>query len=109
VTSAATVEEQVAVQGASQDGVLTVTIRGDLDVVTAPALRGYLAQALHERPRLVVFDLAGVGFMDCAAAAAIRTCHALPGGPRLVLRHPRPVVRRLLSLSGLDAQCAVRP
>jgi anti-anti-sigma factor len=109
VTSAATVEEQVAVQGTSEDGVLTVTIRGDLDVATAPVLCGYLAQALPERPRLIVFDLAGVGFMDCAAAAAIKTCHAMPGGPRLVLCHPRPVVRRLLSLTGLDAQCAVRP
>jgi hypothetical protein len=47
--------------------------------------------------------------MDCAAATAIRACHALPGGPRLVLRHPRPVVRRLLSLTGLAAQCTVRP
>ncbi len=109
MTSAATVQEKVAVQGASQDGVLTVTIRGELDVATTPVLCGYLAQALRERPRLVVFDLSGVGFMDCAAVTAIRACDATPGGPRLVLRHACPVVRRLLSLTGLDAQCEVRP
>lgn len=108
VTSAATVREQVAVQCASQDGVLTVTIRGELDVATTPVLSGYLAQALRERPRLVVFDLAGVEFMDCAAVTAIRTCGAMPGAPRLVLRHPRPVVRRLLSLTGLDEKWVVR-
>ena len=109
MTSAATEQGQVAVEGTTQDGVLTVTIRGELDLTTTPVLCGYLAQALRERPRLVVFDLAGVGFMDCAAATAIRTCHAMPGGPPLVLCHPRPVVRRLLSLTGLDARCAVRP
>lgn len=100
---------QVEVQGTSQDGVLTVTIRGELDVATAPALCGYLQQALRERPRRLVFDLAEVGFMDFAAAGVIRSCQAMPGGPGLILCHPCPAVRRLLSLTGLDAQCAVRP
>jgi anti-sigma B factor antagonist len=108
--SGQTIEQgQVAVQGANQDGVLTVTIRGELDVATAPALCGYLEQALQVRPRLLVFDLAEVGFMDYAAAGVIRSCRATPGGPGLVLCHPCPLVRRLLSLTGLDAQCAVRP
>lgn len=110
MTSAQTIQGPVEVQGLAEDGVLTVTIRGELDAASIPALYGCLAQTLQGRPRLIVFDLAGVGFMDCAAAAAIiRICHALPGGPRLVLRHPRPVVRRLLSLTGFDAQCAVKP
>ena len=77
--------------------------------MTTPVLFGYLEGALQERPRLLVFDLAGVGFIDCAAATAIRTCRAMPGAPGLVLRHPRPAVRRMLSLTGLDAQCAVLP
>jgi hypothetical protein len=47
--------------------------------------------------------------MDYAAAGVIRSCRATPGGPGLVLCHPCPLVRRLLSLTGLDAQCAVRP
>jgi anti-anti-sigma factor len=100
---------QVTVQGTIQDGVLTVTVRGELDAATAPELSRYLARALLDRPRLVVFDLSGVGFMDCAAAAAlIRTSRALPGRPRPILCYPRPVVLRLLSLTGLDVQCAIR-
>ena len=101
--------EQVAIQSTSQHGVLTVTIAGELDVTTIPAFCRYLDRALPERPRLIVFDLAEVGFIDCAAARAIRSCRAMPGAPRLVLCHPCPIVRRLLSLTGLDAQCVVRP
>lgn len=108
--SGQTMQGQVAVQGTIQDGVLTVTVRGELDAATVPELSGYLARALLDRPRLLVFDLSGVRFMDCAAAAAIiRTSCALPGRPRPVLCHPRPVVRRLLSVTGLDMQCAIRP
>jgi anti-anti-sigma factor len=103
-------QEQVAVRGIVEDGVFTVAIRGDLDVVTVPELLGYLARAVAARPRLLVFDLSEVGFMDCAAAGAIiRASCALPGRPRPVLCHPRPAVRRLLSLAGLDRQCAIRP
>jgi anti-sigma B factor antagonist len=100
---------RIAVDGRNQDGVLTVTIRGEVDVATAPVLCGYLDRALQEQPRLLVFDLAGVEFIDCAAVAAIRACRATPGRPGLVLRHPRPHVRRMLSLTGLDVQCAVQP
>jgi anti-sigma B factor antagonist len=108
--SGQTMQGQVAVQGTIYDGVLTVTVRGELDAATAPELSGYLARALVDRPRLLVFDLSGVGFMDCAAAAAIiGTSRALPGRPRPVLCNPRPVVRRLLSLTGLDVQCTIRP
>ncbi len=108
MTSAATVREQVAVQCASQDGVLTVTIRGELDVATTPVLSGYLAQALRERPRLVVFDLAGVEFMDCAAVTAIRTCGAMPGAPAWSCAIPARSCAWLLSLTGLDEKWVVR-
>ncbi len=104
------VQEQVTVQDTAQDGVATVTIRGELDVAAVPLLSEYLAQVLRRRPRLMIFDLSGVSFMDCAAAAAIiKAGSALPGSPRPVLCHPRPLVRRLLSLTGLDARCRVLP
>jgi anti-sigma B factor antagonist len=103
-------QEQVAVRGAGRDSTLTVMIRGELDASTAQALSESLEQVLREGPRNLVLDLAGVGFMDCAAARAIvRTCSACPERPRLILRRPRPIVCRLLSLTGLDAQCTVRP
>jgi anti-sigma B factor antagonist len=108
--SAQTMHGQIAVCGPGQGDTLTVTIRGELDVSTARELSESMEQVLRERPRCLVLDLAGVGFMDCAAARAIvSTCNARPDRPRLILRHPRPIVGRLLSLAGLDAQCTVVP
>ena len=99
----------IAVQAAG-DGTVTVTIRGELDLATAPALSACLAQALERQPRLIVFDLAGVGFMDCASAhLIIGAARALPGRPPAVLRHPVFAVRRVLSVTGLDARCIIEP
>jgi anti-anti-sigma factor len=94
---------QVAAWDTSEDGVVTVTFQGELDAITASAITGYLARITQEMPRVMVFDLAEVGFLDCTAARTlIETGHELPSHPRLVLRHPRPVVRRLLSLIGVN-------
>jgi anti-sigma B factor antagonist len=110
VMSTRAMHEQVAVRGAGRDSTLTVTIRGELDASTAQALSESLEPVLREGPRNVVVDLAGVGFMDCAAARAIvRSCNNRPDRPCPILRRPRPIVRRLLSLTGLDTQCTVRP
>lgn len=98
----------VAVQDTSEEGVATVTIQGDVDAAAVPVVARYLAQVLRRGPRLIVFDLSDVGFMDCAAATAIIGAgRGLPGSPGPVLCHARPLVRRLLSLTGLDAQCTV--
>jgi anti-anti-sigma factor len=99
----------IAVRAAG-DGAVTVTIRGELDLATAPALSACLAQALERHPRSLVFDLADVGFMDCASAhMLIEAALALPGSPPPVLRHPVFAVRRVLSVTGLDARCTIEP
>jgi anti-anti-sigma regulatory factor len=56
----------------------------------------------------LVFDVAGVRFGNRAAAATIlTTAYPLPARLQPLLRCPRPVVRRLLSLRGLDSRCIV--
>lgn len=95
----------IAVQAVG-DGAVTVTLHGELDVATAPGVSAHLEQALEYHPRQLVFDLAGVEFMDCAALRMLmETARALPGSPPLVLRHLSFAVRRLLSLTGYDAWC----
>jgi len=37
----------------------------------------------------------------------VATGRSLPPGRRLVIRRPSPAVRRILELTGLDAQCEI--
>jgi len=97
----------VAISSVPNDGV--VTAEGNLDTSTLPMLAWHLARVVEQSPRILVLDLAGVSFLDCAAAHAIvGAARALPGHPRPVLVHPPPLVRRLLSLTGLDKECVIR-
>jgi anti-anti-sigma factor len=89
-------------------GTVTVVLSGDLDPVTSSLLRQRLTQALDERPQRLVFDMAQVGFIDCAAARLIvGTGRYLPAGRRPVIRCPSAAVRLTLTLTGLDAHCEI--
>lgn len=91
-------------------GMITVVIRGELDVVTAPLLSRQLAPALDDGPQRLVFDMAGVDFIDCAAVRLIvSTGQYLPTGRLPVIRRPSVAVRRVLELTGLAAACEVDP
>ena len=83
-----------------------IVIRGELDPATTPLLARRLAQIMADSPKRLVFDMAGVGFIDCAAARLIvGTGQCLPLGRRPVIRRPSPAVRRTLELTGLAAHC----
>src|ERR1700757_3276475 len=94
----------------ARPGTTTIVVRGELDLVTMPVLAAQLALAVRDRPGRLVFDLSGTRFMDCASARLIATAGQwLPGGGRPVIRRPRPGVRRVLELTGLDAHCEIEP
>ena len=86
----------------------TIVISGELDTATTPLLARRLTQILADGPQRLVFDMAEVGFIDCAAARLIAgTGRCLPPGRRPVIRRPSPAVRRILELTGLAAHCEV--
>jgi anti-sigma B factor antagonist len=86
----------------------TVVVAGDLDAATMSVLSARLAQVIAGRPRRLVFDLAQVGFIDCAATRLIISAGVLlPDGGRPVLRRPSPAVRRILDLTNLGDGCEV--
>jgi anti-sigma B factor antagonist len=86
----------------------TILIRGELDLVTLPALAERLARLGQDQPERLVFDLAGTRFLDCGAARLIAGAGQwLPDGGRPVLRRPGPSVRRVLELTGLGVYCQV--
>lgn len=89
---------------------LVVTVGGDLDLYTVPALRSQLSEALvtatqgaHHRGsggavvRGVVVDLAGVTFMDSAGLGVLVGAYkrALADGLRLQLAGPSASVAKL--------------
>jgi anti-sigma B factor antagonist len=87
-------------------GTATIVISGELDLLSTPSLAGHLDQILAGQPRRLVFDLARVSFIDCAAARLIAGTEAsLPGDHRPVVRRAAPEVRRVFELTGLDIRC----
>ncbi|NDU74178.1 anti-sigma factor antagonist [Actinomadura sp. DSM 109109] len=88
-----------------------ITISGDLDIASAPALREPLETALRDAGPLVVIDLSEVTFCDASGLALLTGARRLtePEGVTLVLAAPRPHMARLLRVSGLSRLFAVRP
>jgi anti-sigma B factor antagonist len=86
----------------------TMVISGELDLTTRPVLAEQLSAILRTRPRRLIVDLAGTGFIDCGTARLIVSAgQFLPEGRRTVIRHPSRAVRRVLELTGLDASCEI--
>lgn len=85
-----------------EDG-LEVTVAGDLDHHSAPALRRQLEQAAGEDVRTIVLDLAGVTFIDSAGLQVFiaTTDRMQDRDGTLVISSTSPVVARILSVSRL--------
>jgi anti-anti-sigma factor len=85
---------------------VTIVLSGDLDIVNRAWLARHLAETMKQQPRRLVIDMAGVGLADSASLRLIvRAGQLLPGDGRPVIRHARPVVRRVLQITGLDTLC----
>jgi anti-sigma B factor antagonist len=81
--------------------VLVLTLRGELDLASAPQLKAELRRAEATETAMVVVDLAGVEFMDSSGLhvlLAARECLRRTGRP-LSLSRVSPQVRRLLELT----------
>ena len=78
----------------------TFTLAGDLDMLTAPQLTGRVAHAVDRGATEVVLDAERLEFCDSSGLAAlVRLAQQLDGGT-VTIRDPRPIVRRLLEVSG---------
>ena len=89
---------------AVRDGpVRTLILYGDLDF---PATGGFLEQAalaVDDRTERLVFDLAGVTFLECAGVRALIIAARLaPGGCPVIIRSLSPMGHRIAELLGLD-------
>jgi anti-sigma B factor antagonist len=80
-----------------------VTVAGEVDIQTSPALEDQLASVVNQGHGSVVVDLSGVTFLDSTGLSALigglKRCQAVGGELRLV--SPRPNVRKVLEVTGL--------
>ena len=91
-----------------EPGRTRITIRGELDAMSAPDIHAAIGAA---EVGDVELDMADVTFIDSSGLAAVIEGHLrlAPQGRRLVLVERSPVVQRLLDLSGVSTQLDLDP
>jgi anti-sigma B factor antagonist len=99
---------------ALEDGIRAFTVRGELDVSTAPQLERKLEQALADSGASIMLDLSECEFIDSTGIALIvRTWQRLDrkagggGEGRLVLCSHNHQVRRLLKITGVESSISM--
>jgi anti-sigma B factor antagonist len=86
----------------------TVFIHGEVDVATAPQMATCVRSVIEQQSEKLTLDLADMSFMDCSGVSVI--AYALresPKGFEVILRHPRPLIRTVLELTGMDGPCVI--
>jgi anti-anti-sigma factor len=97
--------------GDLEQGVRTISVRGELDLSTAPELEGPLNQALESGEGSMLIDLSQCEFIDSTGIALIvRAWQRLDRGERghaLMLCSQNDQVRRVLEITGLELSIPV--
>jgi anti-anti-sigma factor len=104
-------DQVVSVSARADDGHIIATLRGDLDIAAAPALREQLLSLLRPGISRLIVDLSAVSYADASGLAVLvgtRRRAQLLGG-FLHLASPAPAVTAALSLTGLRRQLDVFP
>jgi anti-anti-sigma factor len=87
-----------------KDKTAILDLQGELDLCSLGVLDEHLAQALSTGAERLVLEVSGLAVMDCAGARSLLEAgHALPDGHRPLLRSPSLMVRRLLEVTGWEA------
>jgi stage II sporulation protein AA (anti-sigma F factor antagonist) len=96
------------VETSDREGVRVLSVRGELDLNTAPELEAPLLQALEENEPAIVINLSDCEFIDSTGVALIvrawqQLQHNSHASGRLVICCPNHQVRRLLDITGVQA------
>jgi anti-anti-sigma factor len=97
--------EDFSMSADEHEGRVHVTLRGELDLATAPGFEDLLQARIDEGQEVVV-DLRGLEFMDSSGIRALVAAHTRAGrrGGRLVIVRPgaENPVAKIIEVSGLD-------
>lgn len=85
-----------------RDGVIVISLRGELDIVSLPVLQACLSDFQWPEQARCVVDLVGLAFIDCACLGVlIRHCEEIRAlGGSFALAGPHGTVLRVLSVTG---------
>lgn len=86
-----------------------LTVAGDVDLATAPALENAIDAALAAKPTALVIDLAAVSFLASAGMAVLVGAHKRAGDTRIAVVADGPATSRQLKVTSLDQVFALHP
>lgn len=92
-------------------GHTVITVRGDLDIATTPAVRDRILTIVKDATTPLVIDLSGVSFCDASGLAMLvgTRRRARLQGVTVALAAPRPIVSKLLRITDLDRAFTIHP
>lgn len=97
---------ELKVTSLAQDDHVVIAVHGEIDLYTVPRLQRELTAALEAGgPVRLIVDLSGVEFCDSTGVNALLAAHrrAREVGGDLELAAPRPSVRKILQVTGLES------
>jgi len=83
---------------------IVLLVSGEVDMATAPTVQECLDGVMADCSGSVIVDLGGVTFLDSSGIAVLVRAHCqLQGAARdLGIRNPTPIVRGVLTVTGID-------
>jgi anti-anti-sigma factor len=99
--------DDFAISAEDRDGRAHLSLRGELDLATAPELEEIVNERVDAGQEVVV-DLRGLEFMDSSGIRVLVAAHARAGrtGTRVIVVRPQPAsaVAKIVEVSGLDGE-----
>ena len=93
-----------------RDGVLEVTLQGEIDHHSAVAVRtGIDEEICREHPQKTILDLSGIEFMDSSGLGLIMGRYGILRelGGSMCVRDPSPEIRGILTLAGMERRVRI--
>ncbi len=93
----------------SQTGETKVTFAGELDTASVDQAYAYVQEAIDSRGGPVLLDVAGLSFCDARGLGALARMsrYAEKSGSSLHLVAPRPLLAKIIRITGLDGALPV--
>lgn len=92
------------------DEATVLTVAGEVDLATAPALESAIEAALGGKPTALIIDLSQVSFLASAGMAALVGAHQRAGeSTRIAVVADGPATGRQLKMTSLDQVFSLHP